>query len=113
MQGRKPAGISGKNAEKSAHTILLGVDPSLRGTGFGVVKLGGEAPVTLDQGTIKCPAKWSRSECLVAITRTLREVIGRHKPTVCAIEGLFYAQNVKTALIMGEARGAAMAAVAR
>ena len=84
----------------------------MRGTGFGVVKLGGEVPVTLDQGTIKCPAKWSRSECLVAITRTLREVIGRHTPTVCAIEGLFYAQNVKTALIMGEARGAAMAAVA-
>ena len=112
VQGRKQAGASGKNAETSAHTILLGVDPSLRGTGFGVVKLGGEVPATLDQGTIKCPAKWSRSECLVAITRTLREVIGRHKPTVCAIEGLFYAQNVKTALIMGEARGAAMAAVA-
>ena len=112
VQGRKPASVSGKNAETSAHTILLGVDPSLRGTGFGVVKLGGEVPATLDQGTIQCPAKWSRSECLVAITRTLREVIGRHTPTVCAIEGLFYAQNVKTALIMGEARGAAMAAVA-
>ena len=111
VQGRKPASVSEKNAETSAHTILLGVDPSLRGTGFGVVKLGGEVPATLDQGTIKCPAKWSRSECLVAITRTLREVIGRHKPTVCAIEGLFYAQNVKTALIMGEA-AAPMAAVA-
>ena len=112
VQGRGPAGAMEKIAEKPAHIILLGVDPSLRGTGFGVVKLGGEVPVTLDQGTIKCPAKWSRSECLVAITRTLREVIGRHTPTVCAIEGLFYAQNVKTALIMGEARGAAMAAVA-
>ena len=52
VQGRKPAGASEKNAETSAHTILLGVDPSLRGTGFGVVKLGGEVPVTLDQGTI-------------------------------------------------------------
>ena len=62
--------------------------------------------------TIKCPAKWSRSECLVAITRTLRELVQKHQPTVCAIEGLFYAQNAKTALIMGEARGAAMAAVA-
>ena len=103
-----------KNAEEmaSAHEILLGVDPSLRGTGFGLVKLGGNTPATLAQGAIKCPAKWSRSECLVAITRTLREVIRKHQPTVCAIEGLFYAQNVKTALIMGEARGAAMATVA-
>ena len=39
-------------------------------------------------------------------------LVALHMPTVCAIEGLFYAQNVKTALIMGEARGAAMAAVA-
>lgn len=35
-----------------------------------------------------------------------------HRPTVCVIEGLFYAQNFQTALIMGEARGAAMAAIA-
>lgn len=112
VQGSKPVSAPENNAETPAHTILLGVDPSLRGTGYGVVKLGGEVPATLDQGTIKCPAKWSRSECLVAISRTLREVIGRHAPTVCAVEGLFFAQNVKTALIMGEARGAAMAAVA-
>ena len=112
VQGSKPVSAPEKNAETPAHTILLGVDPSLRGTGYGVVKPGGEVPATLDQGTIKCPAKWSRSECLVAISRTLREVIGRHAPTVCAVEGLFFAQNVKTALIMGEARGAAMAAVA-
>ena len=112
VQGRGPASAPEKNAETPSHTILLGVDPSLRGTGYGVVKLVGEVPATLDQGTIKCPAKWSRSECLVAISRTLRETIDQHAPTVCAVEGLFFAQNVKTALIMGEARGAAMAAVA-
>ncbi|MFL2942669.1 MAG: crossover junction endodeoxyribonuclease RuvC [Limisphaerales bacterium] len=112
VQGRGPASAPEKSAETPSHTILLGVDPSLRGTGYGVVKLGGEVPATLDQGTIKCPAKWSRSECLVAISRTLRETIDQHAPTVCAVEGLFFAQNVKTALIMGEARGAAMAAVA-
>ena len=94
------------------HSLILGVDPSLRGTGFGVVRLDKENPVTLAQGTIQCPAKWSRTECLVAISKTLREVISAHRPTVCAIEGLFYAQNPKTALIMGEARGAAMAAIA-
>jgi crossover junction endodeoxyribonuclease RuvC len=42
----------------------------------------------------------------------LREIVARHQPTECAIEGLFYAQNLKTALIMGEARGAALAALA-
>jgi crossover junction endodeoxyribonuclease RuvC len=96
----------------SDHSLILGVDPSLRGTGFGVIRLHKKNTETLAQGTIQCPAKWSRSECLVAISKTLREVIAAHRPTVCAIEGLFYAQNPKTALIMGEARGAAMAAIA-
>ena len=99
----------------AAHQIILGVDPSLRGTGFGVIRLDKKTPLsiaTLAQGTIQCPAKWSRSECLVAISKKLREVIAVHRPTVCAIEGLFYAQNPKTALIMGEARGAALAAIA-
>ncbi|MBC8324221.1 MAG: crossover junction endodeoxyribonuclease RuvC [Verrucomicrobia subdivision 3 bacterium] len=91
---------------------MLGVDPSLRGTGFGVVRSDKKNPETLAQGTIQCPPKWSRSECLVAISKKLREIIAAHRPTVCAIEGLFYAQNPKTALIMGEARGAAMAAIA-
>ena len=95
-----------------AHGVILGVDPSLRGTGFGVIQLAKPHPVTLAHGTISCPAGWERSHCLVKISRTLREVIQKHHPTVCAIEGLFYAQNLQTALIMGEARGAALAAIA-
>ena len=112
VRGSKSAVKKSAEEVPSVHRILLGVDPSLRGTGYGVIKLDGDKTLVLDQGTIKCPAKWSRSECLVAIIRTLREVVQKHQPTVCAIEGLFYAQNVKTALIMGEARGAALAAVA-
>ena len=112
VSGKKKA--AKKTPEDSAvpHSIIIGVDPSLRGTGFGVIRLGKNPPETLDQGTIKCPKKWDRSQCLAAISKALREVIARHKPTVCAIEGLFYAQNVKTALTMGEARGAAMAVIA-
>jgi crossover junction endodeoxyribonuclease RuvC len=46
------------------------------------------------------------------IVQTLRDVLKAHKPGVCVVEGLFYAQNLQTALIMGEARGAALAAIA-
>jgi len=42
----------------------------------------------------------------------LREMIESHHPTICVMEGLFYAQNMQTALIMGEARGAALAVIA-
>jgi crossover junction endodeoxyribonuclease RuvC len=96
----------------SAHQILLGVDPSLRGTGYGVIRLGRPHPEALAHGTISCPAGWERSRCLLKIAGTLREVIKEHQPTVCIIEGLFFAQNLQTALIMGEARGAALAVLA-
>ena len=99
-------------ASAKAHQIILGLDPSLRGTGYGVIRLAKPCPQTLVQGVIACPSGWERSRCLAKIARTLREVVLQHQPSVCVVEGLFYAQNLQTALIMGEARGAALAAVA-
>ncbi|HXU78970.1 MAG TPA: crossover junction endodeoxyribonuclease RuvC [Methylomirabilota bacterium] len=96
----------------SAHTVILGVDPSLRGTGYGVIRVARPFPQTLVHGTVSCPAGWGHSQCLVKIVQTLRQVLERHQPSVCVIEGLFFAQNLKTALIMGEARGAALATIA-
>ena len=96
----------------NTHTIILGVDPSLRGTGFGVIRLGKPHPLALAHGTIFCPPAWPHSRCLVKIAQTLREVLREHRPTVCVVEGLFFAQNLQTAIIMGEARGAAMMVVA-
>ena len=92
--------------------VILGVDPSLRGTGYGVIRLGKPHPVVLAHGTISCPAGWERSRCLAKIAVILRDVLKQHAPTVCVVEGLFYAQNLQTAIIMGEARGAALATVA-
>src|SRR5436305_1807030 len=92
--------------------IILGVDPSLRGTGYGVIRVAKPCPETLTHGTISCPASWEHSRCLMKITQTLRDVLQQHQPTVCVVEGLFFAQNLQTALVMGEARGAAMATVA-
>ena len=91
--------------------IILGVDPSLRGTGYGVIRTEKPSPVALAQGTIYCPRDWERSRCLAMISRTLREVLQQYHPEVCVVEGLFFAQNLKTAIIMGEARGAALATV--
>jgi crossover junction endodeoxyribonuclease RuvC len=95
-----------------SHQVILGLDPSLRGTGYGVIRLARPTPQTLAHGTISCPPGWERSRCLVKIVQELRQVLKAHAPTVCVVEGLFYAQNLQTALVMGEARGAALAAVA-
>ncbi len=91
---------------------ILGIDPSLRGTGYGVIRAEKSNLTMLAQGTISCPKDWERSRCLAKISQTLRDVLQEHCPDVCVVEGLFFAQNLKTAIIMGEARGAAMAAVA-
>lgn len=96
----------------SSPQVILGVDPSLRGTGFGIIRMAKPHPVTLAQGTIKCPAGWEHSRCLVLIAGTIREIVKQHRPSVCVVEGLFFAQNLQTALVMGEARGAAMVAAA-
>jgi len=96
----------------SAHRVILGVDPSLRGTGYGVIRWTKPHPVALGHGTISCAQNWEHSRCLVKIVETLREVLKQHQPTVCVVEGLFYAQNLQTAIVLGEARGAALAAVA-
>ena len=96
----------------SSHSVILGIDPSLRGTGFGVIRLGKPHPVALEHGTISCPVGWPRSRCLARISETLRDVLREHQPTACVVEGIFYAQNLQTAIIMGEAGGAALATLA-
>lgn len=106
------APVFGNNVQPvRLHEIIIGIDPSLRGTGYGVIRLAKPFPQTLAQGTISCPASWEHSRCLVKIAQTLRDVLKQHPATVCAIEGLFFAQNLQTALTMGEARGAALVAV--
>ena len=94
------------------HTIILGLDPSLRGTGYGVIEVGRPHPRALAHGTISSSTTWPHSRCLASISQSIREVLRKYRPTVCAVEGLFFAQNLQTAIVMGEARGAALAAIA-
>lgn len=120
MQQRlaRPKRASGSAVEAAlvpaanAVRTILGIDPSLRGTGYGVITTGRPHARALAFGTIVCPAKWEHSRCLLQIAQTLRDVLKAHPPEVCVVEGLFYAQNFQTALIMGAARGAALVAVA-
>ena len=96
----------------SLHQIIVGIDPSLRSTGYGVIQLSKPAPKVLAQGTISCPPAWEQSRCLVKIAQTLRDVLKHHHATVCIIEGIFFAQNLQTAITMGTARGASLLTVA-
>ncbi len=97
---------------------VLSIDPAVRNTGYAVIEqtipATGKRPVyrALDFGTIKNRRDLRQSGCLVAIREQLRDVIERHKPEVCAVEGVIYVQSYKTAITMGAARGAAIVAAA-
>jgi len=64
-------------AQNVLHGIILGIDPSLRGTGYGIIRTGtrGAQPTTLAQGTIACPKEWQRSRCLAKISQMLRDLL--------------------------------------
>lgn len=101
--------VSGVNLKiENQGAVILGIDPSLRGTGYGIIEVNKKSLHGVVCGTISCPKEWKRSECIRKIAEELRRVVSVYKPNICVMEGLFYAQNRKTALIMGEARGASI-----
>ncbi len=92
--------------------IILGIDPSLRGTGYGIIRWTKPHPQLLAHGTVRCPSEWPASRCLLNIAQAIRRLLEDHHPEVCVMEGLFYAQNQQTTLLLGQARGASLVAVA-
>ena len=89
---------------------ILGIDTSLRSTGVGVVEAQGNKLSAVEYRTIKTSAKSRLSECLGLLNKELLDIIKRHNPDAAAIEGAFFCKNVKTAMILGHARGTAIAA---
>ncbi|HEY5891777.1 MAG TPA: crossover junction endodeoxyribonuclease RuvC [Chthoniobacterales bacterium] len=93
---------------------LLAVDPSLRGTGFAVLEqVSSNKTAALEYGVIVNPVKRRQSGCLVAIYERLSDVIAKHQPEACAVEGVIYVQSLRTAITLGAARGAAILAISR
>jgi len=90
--------------------IVLGIDTSLRSTGYGVLLVEGSSMRALDMGTIKNAPKVALSGCLRNIHAKVAELIEMHHPDVMAIEAVIYGKNAGTMLVLGEARGAVITA---
>ncbi len=91
--------------------IVLGVDPGAGTTGYGVVvQQGGGAISLLECGVIRTEPGDPLAQRLKEIYLGIGEVIARHHPAVAAVEGVFYARNVRTSIILGHARGAILLA---
>lgn len=92
---------------------VIGVDPGSETTGYGVIDSDGRHYELVEYAGIRGPKQVSFAGRLLAISRKLEEVIARLDPQACAVEDTFYAVNVKTALKLGQARGAVLVAAAR
>lgn len=94
---------------KAAYRIL-GVDPGSNCTGYGIIRGTGDEVVYVASGTIRAARNATRYQRLRAIYARIREVINEFEPTHFAIEDVFYSKNPRSALVLGEARGAAILA---
>jgi len=91
--------------------IVLGVDPGAATTGYGVVaREGGGAVSLLECGVIRTDASSPLPERLRQIYDGIGEVLTRHAIDAMAVEGVFYAKNARTSIILGHARGAILLA---
>jgi crossover junction endodeoxyribonuclease RuvC len=89
---------------------ILGIDPGLRVTGFGVIDKTGQKLAYVTSGCIRTPQAGSLPERLAVILDSLGEVIAAHRPVEVALEKVFVNVNPESTLALGQARGTAICA---
>jgi crossover junction endodeoxyribonuclease RuvC len=94
-------------------TLILGVDPGLNRCGWGVVLREGSRLSHVAHGVIKPAAHQQLASRLLQLFEELGAVIDQHNPHECAVEETFVNSNARAALLLGQARGVALAAAAR
>ena len=103
--GRRPA-ASGE----STPVIVLGIDPGLASTGYGVVARRGPGLVALDGGVVSTRPELPLALRLAEIHGAVEALMSEHEPNALALEELYFGQNARSALAVGQARGVAMLA---
>ena len=91
---------------------ILGIDPGSRATGYGLIDKEGNRLIHVDNGVIRPPEKAELPERLLSIFSELNTIISKYAPQQSAIEQVFMSQNAQSALKLGQARGAALLAMA-
>ena len=113
LAGNLPAtGSMAPVVRKKVEGVILGIDPSLRGTGLAVVEVQNRNHRLLGSQTVRINAKASMPTCLGEIFNQVSGVIEDYDVGLVALEQTIYVQNFQTAQVLGAARGAAIAAAA-
>jgi crossover junction endodeoxyribonuclease RuvC len=98
--------------QASTGPITLGIDPGTATLGYGVI-CGDTAPVAVAYGVIETEPDTDMAERLLTLHAGVSQLIETHQPGVVAVEQLFFARNVTTALTVGQARGVILLAAAQ
>jgi crossover junction endodeoxyribonuclease RuvC len=93
--------------------IILGIDPGLINTGWGVISLSGNSLSHIDHGLIKVPTDIDLAERLLLISQNLTEILSKYDPEECSIEKTFVNNNALSSLKLGHARGAILLTIAK
>jgi crossover junction endodeoxyribonuclease RuvC len=101
-----------RNKPAKARHRILGIDPGLASTGWGVVDCTEGKALYIDHGIIKTKADQPRAERLFFILQFIRSIIEKYKPMQAAMETLYFGKNVTSAIPVAEARGVISAALA-
>ncbi len=88
-------------------SIILGIDPGSRITGFGIVRVESSKKVYVNSGCIRLGAG-SVAQRLYKISQELQSIVQHYQPIVVAVEQIFFHRNPTAALTLGQARGAAI-----
>ena len=90
-------------------TLALGIDPGTATTGYGLVRLTRDGElISVHYGIISTPKDATASARLEMLYDQLKVLLKQHQPDTAAVEKLFFARNVTTALAVGQARGVVM-----
>jgi crossover junction endodeoxyribonuclease RuvC len=92
---------------------IFGIDPGSERTGYGCIESAGSRHRLVICGSLSAPARATFPEKLQTIHAGLRALLERHRPECVAIEDIFYARNVRSALRLGHARGVAILAASQ
>lgn len=90
---------------------ILGIDPGSSATGFGLVERSAAGLRHLAHGVVRPPGKGSPEIRLQYLYRAICEIVAQHRPDVAAVEQVFVAASPRSALVLGQARGAILAAL--
>lgn len=84
--------------------IVLGIDPGLRKTGYGLVKNNAGQPEFISAGIINLETNLDRHSKLYFLFESLNQIIEKYKPSAISLEMVFTGKNIKSAFLIGEAR---------